>query len=111
MITHCGISSFCLIFRHFADNVEYEIEGFLHKNRDTVMEEQLNILRASNNELLSDLFLENKQKKPSAPSAAAGGGKKQNKKTVRFYTALLKFLEYTYKFHCTNRLGPNLPSL
>ena len=35
-----------------------QISGFLHKNRDTVMEEQLNILRASNNELLSDLFLD-----------------------------------------------------
>ena len=38
--------------------VEYQCHGFLDKNRDTVMEEQLNILRASNNELLSDLFLD-----------------------------------------------------
>ena len=36
----------------------FQINGFLDKNRDTVMEEQLNILRASNNELLSDLFLD-----------------------------------------------------
>ena len=36
----------------------FQISGFLDKNRDTVMEEQLNILRASNNELLSDLFLD-----------------------------------------------------
>ena len=38
--------------------VFFKINGFLDKNRDTVMEEQLNILRASNNELLSDLFLD-----------------------------------------------------
>ena len=38
--------------------VFFQINGFLDKNRDTVMEEQLNILRASNNELLSDLFLD-----------------------------------------------------
>ena len=38
--------------------VLFQINGFLDKNRDTVMEEQLNILRASNNELLSDLFLD-----------------------------------------------------
>ena len=62
---------------------QMQISGFLDKNRDTVMEEQLNILRASNNELLSDLFLDQtKTKKTSA--SGPGGGKKQNKKTVRF---------------------------
>jgi hypothetical protein len=37
--------------------VEYECEGFLHKNRDTVMEEQITILKASKNNLVSDLFM------------------------------------------------------
>ncbi|UYV60536.1 MYO5A [Cordylochernes scorpioides] len=32
---------------HFADVVKYEVDGFLDKNRDTVMEEHINILRAS----------------------------------------------------------------
>ena len=56
------------------------MNGFLDKNRDTVMEEQLNILRASNNELLSDLFLD--QSKSAKKASAPGAGKKQNKKTV-----------------------------
>ena len=43
--------------------VFFQINGFLDKNRDTVMEEQLNILRASNNELLSDLFLDQGNKR------------------------------------------------
>ena len=44
--------------KHFADNVEYECAGFLDKNRDTVNEEQINILKASGNDLVSELFLE-----------------------------------------------------
>ena len=38
--------------------VEYESAGFLDKNRDTVNEEQINILKASSNDLVSELFLE-----------------------------------------------------
>jgi myosin-5 len=79
------LSQTAFIVKHFADNVEYEIAGFLHKNRDTVMEEQLNILKASNNELLSDLFLtDTTTGKKTSTAAAPAGGKKQNKKTVRF---------------------------
>ena len=65
--------------------MEYECAGFLDKNRDTVMEEQLNILRASKNDLLSDLFMEGKGNKPGAKAGKAQpatGGSKQNKKTV-----------------------------
>jgi myosin V len=35
------------IIHHFAENVEYQVEGFLEKNRDTVLEEQLKILKTS----------------------------------------------------------------
>ena len=37
--------------------VEYESDGFLHKNKDTVMEEQVIVLKASKNKLLSQLFV------------------------------------------------------
>ena len=37
--------------------VEYECEGFLHKNKDTVMEEQVLVLKSSSNKLLSELFV------------------------------------------------------
>ncbi len=86
------LSQTAFIVRHFADMVEYECAGFLDKNRDTVLEEQLNILKASNNDLLSDLFMEGgvlsqgqgggKGKAAQATAAKTGTGKKQNKKTV-----------------------------
>ena len=83
------LSQSAFIVKHFADDVEYECTGFLDKNRDTVLEEQLNILKASKNDLLSDLFLETKETPAAASkqgkSAAKSGtiSKKQNKKTVK----------------------------
>ena len=41
------MSQVAFIIHHFADNVEYQIDGFLEKNRDTVLEEHINILKAS----------------------------------------------------------------
>uniref|UniRef100_A0A670ZRU9 Myosin VB n=1 Tax=Pseudonaja textilis TaxID=8673 RepID=A0A670ZRU9_PSETE len=41
------MSNMAFIIVHFADKVEYYCEGFLEKNRDTVHEEQINILKAS----------------------------------------------------------------
>ena len=52
------LSQTAFVVKHFADNVEYECAGFLDKNRDTVNEEQINILRASGNDLVSELFLD-----------------------------------------------------
>ncbi|RWS27899.1 unconventional myosin-Va-like protein [Leptotrombidium deliense] len=36
------------IIQHFADKVVYEVDGFLEKNRDTVWEEQIDLLKRSN---------------------------------------------------------------
>uniref|UniRef100_A0A8C5N7P0 Unconventional myosin-Vb-like n=1 Tax=Gouania willdenowi TaxID=441366 RepID=A0A8C5N7P0_GOUWI len=41
------LSNSAFIVLHFADTVQYECEGFLDKNRDTVFEELINILKAS----------------------------------------------------------------
>uniref|UniRef100_A0A8C4L8B8 Unconventional myosin-Vb n=1 Tax=Equus asinus asinus TaxID=83772 RepID=A0A8C4L8B8_EQUAS len=41
------MSNTAFIVVHFADKVEYLSDGFLEKNRDTVYEEQINILKAS----------------------------------------------------------------
>ena len=63
--------------RHFADAVEYECEGFLAKNKDTVYEDQIRVLRASKNDFVKDLF---DVKKPSGSKSAPA--KNQNKSTV-----------------------------
>jgi myosin-5 len=41
------MSNQAFIVNHFAERVEYQVEGFLEKNRDTVLEEQLKVLKAS----------------------------------------------------------------
>uniref|UniRef100_A0A8C2A9K9 Unconventional myosin-Vb n=1 Tax=Cyprinus carpio TaxID=7962 RepID=A0A8C2A9K9_CYPCA len=49
------MSNRSFIVVHFADKVEYQCDGFLEKNRDTVYEEQINILKASQVSTLIDL--------------------------------------------------------
>ncbi|KAI1240282.1 hypothetical protein IHE44_0011741 [Lamprotornis superbus] len=49
-------------------SVEYQSEGFLEKNRDTVYEEQINILKAS--KMVADLF----QEEDAVPTAATRKG-------------------------------------
>ncbi|CAG9573728.1 unnamed protein product [Danaus chrysippus] len=47
------------IIKHFADNVEYQCGGFLEKNRDTVLEEQLECVKtATNCRLIHVIFAE-----------------------------------------------------
>ncbi|GCC34275.1 hypothetical protein chiPu_0012748, partial [Chiloscyllium punctatum] len=41
------LSNKAFIIQHFADKVEYQCEGFLEKNKDTVYEEQITVLKAS----------------------------------------------------------------
>ena len=41
------LSQTAFIVHHFADDVEYEANGFVEKNRDTVNQEHLAILKAS----------------------------------------------------------------
>lgn len=83
------LSNTAFIIHHFADRVQYEVVGFLEKNRDTVMEEHINILKASQFELVGELFEEEKSDsklKPVAKVRSAApplkAGKKQHKKTV-----------------------------
>jgi len=78
------------VVKHFADDVQYECAGFLNKNRDTVMEEQLNIIKTSKNELLSDLFMEAAAVTTGKSGAAAAPTAKQNKKTVRMEKVAFK---------------------
>ncbi|KAH8024112.1 hypothetical protein HPB51_021733 [Rhipicephalus microplus] len=83
------LSNTAFIIHHFADDVTYESSGFLEKNRDTVLEEHINILKASQYELVAELFEDeqssSKRLKPAVKVAAAQpatSSKKQHKKTV-----------------------------
>nr|XP_061790615.1 unconventional myosin-Vb [Nerophis lumbriciformis] len=62
------MSNSAFIILHFADAVQYECGGFLDKNRDTVFEELVNILRASQSDLVVELF----QQQGKGPSMANG---------------------------------------
>ncbi|KAM8874944.1 unconventional myosin-Va isoform 2-T2 [Spinachia spinachia] len=50
------MSNSAFVIVHFAGTVQYECDGFLGKNRDTVFEELINILKASQSELVAELF-------------------------------------------------------
>ncbi|XP_053159330.1 unconventional myosin-Vb isoform X2 [Hemicordylus capensis] len=65
------MSNTSFIVVHFADKVEYQSDGFLEKNRDTVYEEQINILKASKYPMIADLFHDEKD---SVPAALTGKG-------------------------------------
>ncbi|XP_056289192.1 unconventional myosin-Vb [Pseudoliparis swirei] len=84
------MSNISFIIIHFADKVEYQCEGFLEKNRDTVYEEQINILKASQFQLVADLFHDKDDVAPQKSSRvsvrpakpAPRGPNKEHRKTV-----------------------------
>ncbi|XP_028257130.1 unconventional myosin-Va isoform X8 [Parambassis ranga] len=70
------MSNRAFIIQHFADKVEYQCEGFLEKNKDTVNEEQINVLKASKQkfDLLVELFQdEEKATSPTGHVPGTGG--------------------------------------
>ncbi|XP_075907269.1 unconventional myosin-Va isoform X3 [Nelusetta ayraudi] len=91
------MSNRAFIIQHFADKVEYQCDGFLEKNKDTVNEEQINVLKASKFDLLVELFQDGEKAiSPTGQAPGTGGrtrlsvkpdksrdkGSKENKKTV-----------------------------
>ncbi|XP_064645972.1 unconventional myosin-Va-like isoform X4 [Lineus longissimus] len=66
------MSNSAFIIHHFADNVQYTIDGFLEKNRDTVLEQQVDVLKASKYELVGELFSE--RKPADLPRQRSGSG-------------------------------------
>ncbi|XP_071515653.1 unconventional myosin-Va isoform X4 [Panulirus ornatus] len=80
------LSNTSFLIAHFADKVGYECAGFLEKNRDTVSEEQINILKSSQINLVHALFTEKDHRAPTKvkvlPVAPVQSKSKQMKKTV-----------------------------
>nr|XP_045614507.1 unconventional myosin-Va-like isoform X4 [Procambarus clarkii] len=80
------LSNTSFLIAHFADKVGYESAGFLEKNRDTVSEEQINILKSSQINLVHALFMEKDKKAPTKvkvlPIGPVHSKSKQMKKSV-----------------------------
>ncbi|XP_074488727.1 unconventional myosin-Va-like [Sebastes fasciatus] len=81
------LSNRAFIIHHFADKVEYQCEGFLEKNKDTVNEEQINVLKTSKVDWLQKLFEDDEKatgstNKRTSVTGRAGPTQRDNKKTV-----------------------------
>ncbi|XP_070686201.1 unconventional myosin-Va-like [Pempheris klunzingeri] len=79
------LSNRAFIVNHFADKVEYQCEGFLEKNKDTVNEEQINVLKKSKFDLVLKLFEDDEKATSSANKPTSHSGRasqRDNKKTV-----------------------------
>ena len=60
-------SNTAFIIKHFADDVPYEVQDFVSKNRDSVNQEQVAILCGSKFDLVAKLFQEKKVKAAAPP--------------------------------------------
>ncbi|XP_012861795.2 unconventional myosin-Va [Echinops telfairi] len=67
------LSNKAFIIQHFADKVEYQCEGFLEKNKDTVFEEQIKVLKSSKFKMLPELFQDDE--KTISPTSASSSGR------------------------------------
>ncbi|KAM3609650.1 uncharacterized protein V6R79_018209 [Siganus canaliculatus] len=81
------LSNRAFIIHHFADKVEYQCESFLEKNKDTVNEEQIHVLKNSKFEFLLKLFEDDEKEQSSAPKRTGVTGRavqsqRDSKKTV-----------------------------
>ncbi|XP_077104333.1 unconventional myosin-Va isoform X6 [Siphateles boraxobius] len=81
------MSNKAFIIQHFADKVEYQCDGFLEKNKDTVNEEQIHVLKASKFDLLVELFHdEEKATSPTGAAPTTGGRTRLSVKPVKSKT-------------------------
>uniref|UniRef100_A0A8C1KH65 Methyl-CpG binding domain protein 3b n=1 Tax=Cyprinus carpio TaxID=7962 RepID=A0A8C1KH65_CYPCA len=85
------MSNSAFIIVHFADMVQYECDGFLDKNRDTVFEEPINILRASQSELVAELFQKESAGGSLPNSSIANGSVRSGKRAHREHKLTVGF--------------------
>ncbi|KAI7812276.1 putative unconventional myosin-Vc, partial [Triplophysa rosa] len=95
------LSNDSFVIQHFADKVEYRCKGFLEKNRDTLYEELVSIMRNSQFSLLAEFFQEeqpnsgHKNIKVTPAQPRTKGSNKQLKSTVgdKFRSSLYLLME------------------
>ncbi|XP_039768859.1 unconventional myosin-Va isoform X10 [Ornithorhynchus anatinus] len=74
------LSNKAFIIQHFADKVEYQCDGFLEKNKDTVYEEQIKVLKSSKFKMLPELFQDDE--KAISPTSATTSGRTPLSRTL-----------------------------
>ncbi|XP_072517322.1 unconventional myosin-Va [Salminus brasiliensis] len=85
------MSNSAFIVLHFADMVQYECVGFLDKNRDTVFEEPINIMRASQSDLVAELFQQQPAGGSLSASSVPNGGVRSGKRAHREHKLTVGF--------------------
>ncbi|KAJ8374528.1 hypothetical protein SKAU_G00051080 [Synaphobranchus kaupii] len=85
------MSNMGFVILHFADMVQYECDGFLDKNRDTVFEEPINILRASQSELVAELFQQEPAGGALSQSSLPNGSLRSGKRAHREHKLTVGF--------------------
>lgn len=81
---------------HYAHNVTYESEGFLAKNRDTIPDQIVEVLQATTNPFLKQLFEAIPESTPASnPTAGKGPGGPKRKPTLgnMFKNSLIELME------------------
>uniref|UniRef100_A0A7N8WS61 Unconventional myosin-Va n=1 Tax=Mastacembelus armatus TaxID=205130 RepID=A0A7N8WS61_9TELE len=89
------MSNRAFIIQHFADKVEYQCEGFLEKNKDTVNEEHINVLKASKVRCTSVPGTGGRTRLSIKPDKSRETSSKEHKKTVgcQFRNSLQMLME------------------
>ena len=73
------MSNTAFVVKHYACDVQYEVEGFLTKNKDTLYEEHIQMLRDSAVPLLAGMF----ETRAASPAKAKSGGKSKSQQAAR----------------------------
>lgn len=78
---------------HFAGAVEYAVEGWLDKNRDTMSPTLKQTMQESGSSFIGDLFNDGASPAEASPSKGKGGQKGKSTLGTQFRTQLIQLLE------------------
>ena len=73
------LSNMAFIVKHYIDDVTYQVNGFLEKNKDSIYEEHLVMLRASIVPLVVQIF---EDKSAKSKTTASTANKEANRASV-----------------------------
>uniref|UniRef100_A0A3Q3WH83 Uncharacterized protein n=1 Tax=Mola mola TaxID=94237 RepID=A0A3Q3WH83_MOLML len=96
------LSNETFVIQHFADKVEYQCKGFLEKNRDTLYEELVDVIRVSKFPFLANFFREKEQNsvngrgvavRPARPGVKPANKQLRTSVGEKFYSSLSLLME------------------